>query len=278
MNLPGDISFFAHEGDISMNRPFIHGINFEERLRTKLESLGCRIYYDQTYDHQYKLDFIINGFRDVARLPQHIGIQVTAKRDDVAKQREFLQTQKRSFVVPKAVYLEADPEADMEQGAATLVYAALLSLVFNRTYRNRRVVGLRLSRGFSFEFFDLEENMRRLQGFDADRRFAPPVSEEVLVGRIINFHKEKGYGFIECSSRPNNVFFHIRNGVDDAVVARIEAVGEGLMGWQQLDIPVTFREKFTRRSREEKPAAFDIRLQGEMVEEETSEETEELFG
>jgi hypothetical protein len=277
MSLPGDISFFAHEGDISMNRPFIHGINFEERLRTKLESLGCRIYYDQTYDHQYKLDFIINGFRDVARLPQHIGIQVTAKRDDVAKQREFLQTQKRSFVVPKAVYLEADPEADMEQGAATLVYAALLSLVFNRTYRNRRVVGLRLSRGFSFEFFDLEENMRRLQDFDADRRFAPQVSEEVLVGRIINFHKEKGYGFIECSSRPNNVFFHIRNGVDDGVVARIEAVGEGLMGWQQLDIPVTFREKFTRRSREEKPAAFDIRLQGEVVEEETSEVSEELF-
>jgi hypothetical protein len=214
----------------------------------------------------------------VARLPQHIGIQVTAKRDDVAKQREFLQTQKRSFVVPKAVYLEADPEADMEQGAATLVYAALLSLVFNRTYRNRRVVGLRLSRGFSFEFFDLEENMRRLQDFDADRRFAPPVSEEVLGGRVINFHKEKGYGFIECASRPNNVFFHIRNGVDDAVVARIEAVGEGLMGWQQLDIPVTFREKFTRRSREEKPAAFDIKLQGEVVEEETSEETEELFG
>jgi hypothetical protein len=50
------------------------------------------------------------------------------------------------------------------------------------------------------------------------------------------------------------------------------------MGWQQLDIPVTFREKFTRRSREEKPAAFDIRLQGAVVEEETSEETEELFG
>ena len=44
-----------------MNRPFIHGINFEERLRTKLEALGCRIYYDQTYDHQYKLDFIVNG-------------------------------------------------------------------------------------------------------------------------------------------------------------------------------------------------------------------------
>src|SRR5438093_232056 len=45
-----------------MNRPFIHGINFEERLRTKLEALGCRIYYDQTYDHQYKLDFIVSDF------------------------------------------------------------------------------------------------------------------------------------------------------------------------------------------------------------------------
>lgn len=243
-----------------MNRPFIHGINFEERLRTKLESLGCRIYYDQTYDHLYKLDFIVNGFRDVARLPQHIGIQVTAKKDDAAKQREFLQIQKRSFVVPKAVYLEADPEADMEQGAATLVYAALLSLVFNRTYRNRRVIGLRLTRGFSFEFFDLEENMRRLQGFEGEYKSDSQVSDETLVGKIINFHKEKGYGFIECASRPNNVFFHIRNGVDESVVAKIEAAGEELTGWQQLDIPVIFREKFARRSREDKPAAFDIKL------------------
>jgi hypothetical protein len=48
--------------------------------------------------------------------------------------------------------------------------------------------------------------------------------------------------------------------VDEAVVAKIETTGDGTMGWQQLDIPVTFREKFSRRSREEKPAAFDIRL------------------
>jgi hypothetical protein len=222
--------------------------------------LGCRIYYDQTYDHLYKLDFIVNGFRDVARLPQHIGIQVTAKKDDVTKQREFLQVQKRSFVVPKAVYLEADPEADMEQGAATLVYAALLSLVFNRTYRNRRVIGLRLTRGFSFEFFDLEEAIRRLQDYEREEPLSPQVSEETLVGNIINFHREKGYGFIACASRPNNVFFHIRNGVDDAVVAKIEETGEGSQGWQQLDIPVTFRERMTRRSKEEKPAAFDIQF------------------
>jgi hypothetical protein len=45
-----------------------------------------------------------------------------------------------------------------------------------------------------------------------------------------------------------------------------------------LDIPVNFREKFTRRSREEKPAAFDIRLQDTMAKEETSEVSEELFG
>jgi hypothetical protein len=260
-----------------MNRPFINGINFEERLRTKLEALGCRIYYDQTYDHLYKLDFIVNGFRDVARLPQHIGIQVTAKKDDVTKQREFLQIQKRSFVVPKAVYLEADPEADMEQGAATLVYAALLSLVFNRTYRNRRVIGLRLTRGFSFEFFDLEENIRRLQDYEREEPFASQISEEILVGNIINFHKEKGYGFIACTSRPNNVFFHIRNGVDDAVVAKIEETGEGIQGWQQLDIPVTFREKMTRRSKEEKPAAFDIQFYVAKDTEQPVEEPSNLF-
>lgn len=245
-----------------MNRPFIHGINFEERLRTKLESLGCRIYHDQTYDHQYKLDFIVNGFRDVARLPEHIGLQITANRDDSAKQREFLQIQKRSFVVPKAVYLEVDPDADVEQGAATLVYAALLTLVFNAAHRKRRIVGLRLSRGFSFEFFDLEENIRRLQGFEKGD-YAPRATQEsdaVLVGKIINFHKEKGYGFIECERRPNNVFFHIRNDVDEAVIAKIDAIDEVSAGWRQLSIPVTFREKMLSRSREHKPAAFEIKL------------------
>ena len=245
-----------------MNRPFIHGINLEERLRTKLESLGCRIYHDQTYDHQYKLDFIVNGFRNVARLPDHIGLQVTANRDDLSKQQEFLQVQRKSFVVPKAVYLEIDPEADVEQGAATLVYAALLTLVFNAAYRKCRVTGLRLTRGFSFEFFDLEENIRRLQGFERGSRTPHPVqvSDEVLVGTIINFHKEKGYGFIQCVSRPNNVFFHIRNDVDNAVLAKIESMEEALTGWRQLDVPVTFREKLIGGSRGHKPAAFDVKL------------------
>ena len=245
-----------------MNRPFIHGINFEERLRTKLEALGCRIYYDQTYDHQYKLDFIVNGFRDVARLPEHIGMQITANKDDVTKQREFVYVQKKNIIVPKAVYLEADPVADIEQGAATLVYAALLTLVFNRAYRYRRVVGLRLTRNFSFEFFDLEENIRRL--LEVDKTVKPQrsvtLSEQLLVGKIINFNKEKGYGFIECESRPNNVFFHIRNDVADDVLTRIESVQEESTGWRQLDIPVSFREKSVIRFGEDKPAAFDIKL------------------
>ena len=245
-----------------MNRPFIHGINLEERLLTKLEALGCRIYHDQTYDHQYKLDFIVNGFRHVARLPEHIGLQVTANRDDLAKQQEFLQIQRRSFVVPKAVYLEVDPEADIEQGAATLVYAALLTLVFNVAYRKCRVTGLRLSRGFSFEFFDLEENIRRLQSFDKTSRSPQTIqtNDELLMGKIINFHKEKGYGFIQCDSRPNNVFFHIRNDVDEAVVARIDSMEEASTGWRQLDIPVTFREKLIGKARGHKPAAFDVKL------------------
>lgn len=245
-----------------MNRPFIHGINFEERLRTKLEALGCRIYYDQTYDHQYKLDFIVNGFRDVARLPEHIGMQITANKDDVTKQREFLYVQKKNIIVPKAVYLEADPVADIEQGAATLVYAALLTLVFNRAYRYRRVVGLRLTRNFSFEFFDLDENIRRLLEMDKTVKPQRPVtlSEELLMGKIINFNKEKGYGFIECESRPNNVFFHIRNDVADDVLTRIESVQEESTGWRQLDIPVSFREKSVIRFGEDKPAAFDIKL------------------
>src|SRR5262245_64543992 len=97
----------------------------------------------------------MNGFRDVARLTEHIGLQITANKDDVVKQREFMHVQKKSFVVPKAVYLEADPTADLEQGAATLVYAALLALVFNREYRHRRIIGLRPTQTFCLYVFYL---------------------------------------------------------------------------------------------------------------------------
>jgi cold shock CspA family protein len=86
-----------------------------------------------------------------------------------------------------------------------------------------------------------------------------PASDETLTGTIINFHREKGYGFIQCASRPNNVFFHIRNDVDENVVAMIEAIAEETTGWRQLDIPVTFREKWIGKARGHKPAAFDIK-------------------
>ena len=134
--------------------------------------------------------------------------------------------------------------------------------MFNREYRHRRIVGLRLTRNFSFEFFDLEENVRHLQGFERLPK-APRVvssSEEPLAGKIINFNKEKGYGFIACESRPNNVFFHIRNEVAEDVLAHMEMAEEESTGWRQLDIPVTFREKSVIRFGEDKPVAFDIKL------------------
>ena len=85
-------------------------------------------------------------------------------------------------------------------------------------------------------------------------------NEEPLSGKIINFNEEKGYGFIACESRPNNVFFHIRNEVAEDVVAYIRAAEEESTGWRQLDIPVTFREKSVIRFGEDKPVAFDIKL------------------
>jgi hypothetical protein len=142
------------------------------------------------------------------------------------------------------------------------VYAALLALVFNRENRHRRIVGLRLSRNFSFEFFDLEENIRHLQGLERVPRTPRVVSsqEEPLVGQIINFNEEKGYGFIACESRPNNVFFHVRNDVAEDVIELMKKVEEESTGWRQLDIPVTFREKSVIRFGEDKPVAFDIKL------------------
>jgi hypothetical protein len=63
--------------------------------------------------------------------------------------------------------------------------------VFSREYRHRRIVGLRLTRNFSFEFFDLEENIRHLQGLERVPKALRGIAsgEEPLAGKIINFNK-----------------------------------------------------------------------------------------
>jgi hypothetical protein len=76
--------------------PFISGKDLEDRLKSRLKEMGCLIESKEKYDHEFKLDFMVYRLAGFEKpLPISVGVQVTADTDDLDKQREFLEVQRR---------------------------------------------------------------------------------------------------------------------------------------------------------------------------------------
>ena len=160
----------------------ISGRDFEERLRTRLGT-WCDIAYDANMDYQYKIDFTITRFRDTF-FTNPIGIQVTLKDDDVRKQSEFLRIHRQGRVVPRSVFIEISPQADLDS-AATVAYIALGNLTFSKQFQGKdiKVIGIRIESD-SYEFFELEDNARSLRSEALGR--VSVKSENRLSGAVRN--------------------------------------------------------------------------------------------
>ena len=139
----------------------ISGRDFEERLRTRL-GVWCDIAYDANMEHQYKVNFTITRFRDTF-FTAPIGVQVTVKDDDVRKQSEFLRIHRQGRIIPKSVFIEVSPSADLDS-AATVAYIALGNLTFSKEFQGQdiKIIGIRIESD-SYEFFELEDNARNLR-------------------------------------------------------------------------------------------------------------------
>lgn len=218
----------------------ISGKDFEERLRTRLGT-WCDIAHDTNMDHQYKIDFTITRFRDTF-FTNPIGIQVTLKDDDVRKQSEFLRIHRPGKVVPKSVFIEIAPQADLD-GAATVAYIALGNLTFSKQYQDRdsKVIGIRIDSDLSYEFFELEENTRNLRSAASSRRAMPIEPRNTLAGEVNRYNVEKGYGFITCTNRDENFYFHISE-VGDGLEDKLLELADNQHGFVEYypPIPVTF--------------------------------------
>jgi hypothetical protein len=188
---------------------YVGGKDIEERLRTRLEN-WCIIEYSDTFDHEYKLDFIVTRFKHIHRLPEQIGVQVTTKADDLPKQAELLRIHQDHGITPRTVYLEIDARANMDSAAA-VVYAALASLVFDEAHEKDEIIGLWVGRDVSFEFFDLNESIQGLhqqQEAQSTGTVLPDTKVgETVTGEIVTYGLAMGH--IVCPARSKGFFFHI---------------------------------------------------------------------
>ncbi len=204
------------------------GYRLSEQLRTYFEQAGAYLEFDETFQQQYLLDFTITRF---AKVHAHVnlGVHVTGSLDDLEQQEQFVQTSRRGIVL-KALYIElSDPSAIA--GGMLVAFGACLAFLFDRRYAQNKVMGIRINEDSSFQFFDIEDNIERLQRMSYDEEL--DIGED-LEGRVIAYFTEKGFGFIQTDDE-RKFFFHIANIVDDELRARLPAYVPGEI------IPVDFQ-------------------------------------
>lgn len=185
-----------------------------------IDSFGGKIDYDPVYGELYKLDFVVNRFEGIHALV-NLGVAVTFRPEAYDAQEDFLEAAKKGLV-HKSIYCEFNRK-NLERGALQVAHSAFLAFLFDQRYRDFRAVGLRIFDDCTFHFFSLEENIRRLR---RERHEDTNEYEQELLGNIIAYFTDKGFGFIE-DSEAQKFFFHIANVVDDDLRIQLPSYNQG---------------------------------------------------
>lgn len=230
-----------------------------EVFRTTLEAGGVKTDYDPDFHGAYGLDFVVTRIRGV-HAHVNLGVQIVLDANHLETQEAFLDMSRRG-IVHKSVYLELDART-VSTGAIPVAIAGCVSFLFDRRYQHFKGIGLRVFEDCTFHYFDVEENVRRL-----NRETVTPgqsVGQE-MTGSIIAYFTDKGFGFIEAQ-KDHKFFFHIANVVDDELRAQLPAYQPG------DDMPVTF--KFGGHDGKKYPKALEVSFDGDFEEDEEFEDEE----
>ncbi len=204
------------------------GRDLAQQLRAYFEQAGAHLEFDETFEQKYLLDFTMTRIEKV-HAHVNLGVHVTASVDDLDEQQQFVQTSKRGIVL-KAIYVELT-DTSVAAGGLLVAFGACLAFLFDRRYAQSKAIGMRINEDCSFHFFDIEDNIERLQRMSFDEEL--DIGED-LGGRVIAYFTEKGFGFIQTDDE-RKFFFHIANVVDDDLRARLPAYVPGEI------IPVDFQ-------------------------------------
>lgn len=218
MSMSENISNELHSPDAELSR----------RLRGYFERAGAVIDTNERFRDEYLLDFTLTALEDV-HAHVNLGVHVTSHADDLGRQQAFLEASKRGVVL-KSLYVEID-ERTVDSGGLLVGFGTCLSFLFDRRYAQVKALGVRVYPDCSFNFFDLEESVDRLERMSLDEELA--VGQDID-GRIIAYFTDKGFGFIQTEEE-RKFFFHIANVVDDELRTRLPAYVPGEI------IPVEFQ-------------------------------------
>jgi cold shock CspA family protein len=185
-----------------------------ETLRTHFENVGARVDVNDEFRELYNLDFVITGLENV-HAHVNLGVHVTTTSDDLPRMQRFLQASHRGIVL-KGLYIEIS-DVVLNSGGFLVAFGACLSYLFDRRNAHTKSVGMKIFEDCSYQFFELDDTMQRLERMHVDEDLA--IGDE-LQGRIIAYFTDKGFGFIQTQD-DRKYFFHIANVVDDELRARL---------------------------------------------------------
>ncbi len=171
----------------------------EETIIAKLES-KCDIKRSGIYDHDYKLDFIIDRFKNIDKLIP-VGIQITTRINDIVKQRNFLALREKKTLVDKSIYVEVHPDVDISKWGVELIYNAIVSFIYQKKKREEDIIGVRINPDVTFDYFDLADSLRT--GIE-------------MRGKVVQYFSDQNYGFIESEDN-NQWLFDCESIIDSAL-------------------------------------------------------------
>lgn len=236
-------------GHAPLAAPFTPTADLGRAFAETLEQAGFRVESDAEMARRYKLDLVITRLQNV-HAHVNLGVLLTTRKDDATLMGHF-QTTARKNVVHKVLYIEIDPDV-VETGGVHVAVSACLSFLFDRRQNHSRASGVRVHEDCTFQFFEIEESLRRVQR--APQEPVAAVGQKVgqeMVGRIIAYFTDKGFGFIE-TEKDQKFFFHIANVLDEELRNELPVYQPG------EDIPVTF--KFGGSDGKKYPKALDVLL------------------
>jgi hypothetical protein len=246
---------------------FARGLQFEDRIRIKLQIYGCTLQSSPILDHRHKLDFVVTQFPETQKF-HNIGVQVTERVNSCEKLQEFHQTHSNDKrVTERAVYIELSPGLDLESGGSLAVFNALTCVAFNKQYADRKIIGVTIDNDLTYSFFVVEERTTELilAAEKAARGPAVPVTKQLtstlqtamsgqlakVAGYVHAFSRAKNIGFITAANE--STYFFSRNAViDDRLDIRLNS-----LPYSEKPLPTQLPVRFADLGRQRGDAKYN---------------------
>ena len=178
----------------------MNGNLVESLIMAKLEQ-KCDVTSDPVYDHVYKIDFLIQKFKNIDRIVA-LGVQVTTRMHDTYKMKVFLAERQKKTLVDRSIYIEVHPEVNVAAWGSELICNALIAFAFQKGI-DQDILGVRINPDISYEFFDLSETVEN----------TPTESLRTLSGKITRYYPTSSSGTI--TTNIGEWFFHLNDVTDE---------------------------------------------------------------